>query len=64
FPGQLMLGFHAEYKSGDIAVDGKEIIDAQWWRYDELPMVPPPQSLSGQLISHFVTRCESNERLY
>ncbi len=64
FPGQLMLGFHAEFKSGDIVVDGKEIVDAQWWRYDQLPMVPPPQSLSGQLISHFVAWCESNESLY
>ena len=56
FPGQLMLGFHAEYGSGDITVDGKEILDAQWWRYDELPLVPPASTLSGQLIAHFVAQ--------
>ncbi|GAB3106952.1 NAD(+) diphosphatase [Aestuariicella hydrocarbonica] len=54
FPGQLMIGFMAEYQSGDIVVDGVEIEEANWYRYDELPLVPPAASLSGQLISHFV----------
>lgn len=54
FPGQLMLGFHAEYRSGDIRVDGEEILSADWWRYDRLPEVPPPQTLAGRLIAHFV----------
>lgn len=54
FPGQLMLGFHAEYRAGDIRVDGDEILTADWWRYDQLPKVPPPQTLAGQLIAHFV----------
>lgn len=56
FPGQLMLGFHAEYESGEIVVDGEEITDAQWWRFDQLPMVPPESTLSGRLIQHFVTK--------
>ncbi len=56
FPGQLMLGFHAEYASGDIQVDGDEILEADWWRYDRLPMVPPPETLAGQLIAHFVAQ--------
>lgn len=54
FPGQLMLGFHAQWQEGDIQVDGEEIIDAQWWRYDNLPQVPPLTTLAGQLINHFV----------
>lgn len=54
FPGQLMLGFHAEYRAGDIRVDGDEILTADWWRFDQLPQVPPPQTLAGQLIAHFV----------
>lgn len=56
FPGQLMLGFHVEYAEGDIKVDGNEILDAQWYRYDQLPLVPPIATLSGQLIAHFVKR--------
>ncbi len=54
FPHQLMLGFHAEYASGEIQLDQKEILDARWWRYDELPQVPPIATLAGQLIAHFV----------
>lgn len=56
FPGQLMLGFFAEYQSGDIQVDGQEILDAQWFRYDNLPDVPSTNSVAGQLIAHYVQR--------
>jgi NAD+ diphosphatase len=56
FPSQLMIGFHAEYKSGEIEVDGIEIAEANWYRYDELPLIPPPGTLSGQLIRGFVNR--------
>ena len=61
FPGQLMIGFHAEYAAGDICVDGEEILDAQWWRYDQLPPVPPTSTLSGQLITEFVARFKTGE---
>lgn len=54
FPSQLMLGFHADYLSGDIVIDDAEIADARWWHYRDLPMVPPEGTLSGQLIGHFV----------
>lgn len=56
FPGQLMLGFHADHASGEIDVDGEEILDARWWRYDQLPLVPTASTLSGQLIEHFVAQ--------
>ncbi|WP_111640864.1 NAD(+) diphosphatase [Marinimicrobium alkaliphilum] len=59
FPGQLMLGFHADYRSGEICVDGEEIVDARWWRFDQLPDVPPVTTLSGQLIRDFVERCNA-----
>lgn len=60
FPGQLMLGFTAEYLSGDIQIDGHEIIEADWFRYDCLPQIPPAATLSGQLIEEFV-RQQSQE---
>ena len=37
----LMLGFIADYESGEIKVDGKEIIDARWCDKDHLPEVLP-----------------------
>jgi NAD+ diphosphatase len=54
FPNQLMLGFFAEYAGGDIVCDQVEIADAQWFRAPDLPMIPPPASVSGQLIRHFI----------
>ena len=54
FPNQLMLGFFAEYAGGEIACDGIEIADARWFHYSDLPMVPPPSSISGQLIQHYI----------
>ena len=58
FPQQLMVGFFAEYESGDITEDGVEIIDAQWFHYTNLPKIPSSVSLSGMMIAEFVRRCE------
>ena len=59
FPGQLMLGFHADYLSGDIVIDDREIEEARWWYFADLPPVPPAGTLSGKLIQHFVNRCKN-----
>ena len=55
FPSQLMLGYFAEYAGGEIVCDQDEIADARWFHPRELPMIPPPSSISGQLIQHHVT---------
>ena len=54
FPHSLMIGFFATYKGGDIVVEPSEIVDAKWFRHDELPMIPPPLSISRQLIDAWV----------
>jgi NAD+ diphosphatase len=56
FPGQLMLGFFAEYAAGEIHIDPTEIVDAKWFRYDQLPQTPAPASVAGQLIAHYCER--------
>lgn len=61
FPSQLMLGFHAEYVSGEARPDEVEIVEANWWRYDELPRVPPPSSISGALIADWVERMRTGK---
>ena len=61
FPGQLMLGFFAEYSGGEICVDGVEIAEANWYNHNDLPNIPGPSSLSGQLIKAFVERCRARE---
>jgi|GEM_PF-72316 len=59
FPGQLMFAYTAEYLSGDIRIDETEIVDAKWFKYDNLPQIPPSTTISGQLISMFVSSCQN-----
>jgi NAD+ diphosphatase len=50
FPHSLMIGFRAEYLSGDIVCDPTEIAEAHWFRRDELPGLPGPISIARKLI--------------
>ena len=55
FPHSLMLGFHARWSSGEIEIDPKEIVDAQWFHRDALlsgegPNIPPRISIARKLI--------------
>lgn len=54
FPNSLMLGYHADYDGGDIVCQEGEIADAQWFRFDAMPNVPPPTAISRWLIDAFV----------
>ena len=54
FPHSLMVGFRAEYVSGDIVLDESEIVDAQWYRRDALPSIPPGISIARKLIDQWV----------
>lgn len=56
FPGQLMLGFYAEYAGNPIRVDGEEILEAHWFDIDSLPEIPSESTISGQLIREFVRK--------
>jgi NAD+ diphosphatase len=50
FPHSLMLGFTADWAGGDIVIDPTEIVDAQWFRADDMPPIPPGISIARKLI--------------
>ena len=54
FSGSLMVGFTAEHANGRIAVDGREILEADWFTRDQLPEIPGKISIARQLIDWFV----------
>lgn len=54
FPGQLMLGFIAEYSAGEIDIDPKEIQEAGWFDIENLPALPPNFTISGKLIQYAI----------
>ena len=56
FPHSLMIGFEATWASGEIEIDGTEIVDAGWYRPDDLPMIPPGMSIARTLIDRWVDR--------
>ena len=54
FPNSLMLGFTAEYESGDIKVDGDEIVKAKWFKKDEIVRYDSDISISDWLVQNFI----------
>lgn len=56
FPHSLMLGFHAEYESGEIIPQADEIEDAQWFSIDNLPPLPARNSIARYLIELYIAQ--------
>lgn len=54
FPNSLMVGFTAEYASGDITLEEAEIADAQWFTANSLPNLPSSMSIARRLVDAFV----------
>lgn len=54
FPNSLMIGFTAEYASGEVQSDGVEITDAGWYDVDALPGLPPDLSIARQIINGWI----------
>jgi len=56
FPDSLMIGFTAQYESGELKIDGQEIIEAGWYRAKDLPRIPGKLSIARRLIDWFVEK--------
>ena len=54
FPHSLMVAFTARHAGGDIRIDGREIVDAGWYRAGSLPRIPERISVARRLIDWFV----------
>ncbi len=54
FPNSLMLGFTAQWASGEITVDPRELAAADWFSASALPDIPPPPSIARALIDDFI----------
>ena len=56
FPNSLMIGFTADWLSGEIRADPTEIEDARWFTRDDLPDLPHEMSIARALIEDFRAR--------
>ena len=51
-----MIGFTATYDSGEIKVDGNEILDAKWFEVDEVPQTHSNMSIASDLIKWYIDK--------
>jgi len=54
FPNSIMIGYTAEYLSGEILVDGVEIDEAGWFDIENLPKLPSKMSIARKLIDWYI----------
>jgi len=62
FPHQLMLGFLCDYHSGDLVIDETELRTAGWFDIDDLPNLPPVQTVARKLINEAIKHIQAEER--
>jgi len=54
FPSQQMVGFIAEYAGGEVKPDGTEVVEAEWFHEDALPMSPgSKRSISRWIMDRY-----------
>ena len=58
FPDSLMLGFTAEYDSGEVTPDGDEIVDAGFYPPDALPPLPGHGSIARRIIDEYIAEAK------
>ena len=55
FPDSLMIGFFADYDSGDLIIDPTEIEEAGWYHYNNLPGRPNSKvSIASNMLDHYL----------
>lgn len=54
FPHSLMIGFTADYVSGEIVLEDEEIEEADWFRRDNMPKIPSTISIARRLVDDYL----------
>jgi len=54
YPCGLMIGFYADYESGDIRLQQSELQTGGWFNKDCLPQIPEKLSIARRLIDHWL----------
>ena len=63
FPNSQMVGFLADYESGEITLQESEIHDAQWFSYAQpLPELPPTGTIARKLIHATLELCKAEQK--
>ncbi|MCE0493501.1 NAD(+) diphosphatase [Vibrio salinus] len=63
FPSSMMVGFMADYESGEIRPDYTELSDAKWFNPGELPNLAPVGTIARALIEQTVSDIQRESQL-
>ena len=55
YPSGLMVGFHADYVSGEIKLQKEELAAGQWFTKDNLPEIPEKLSIARRIIDDWLS---------
>ena len=50
FPSNIMVGFRAEWKAGELRPDGDEVLASAWFRRGALPEIPRKGSIARMML--------------
>ena len=56
YPSGLMVGFHADYVSGEIKLQKEELAAGQWFTKDNLPEIPEKLSIARKIIDDWLSQ--------
>lgn len=59
YPCGLMVGFNAEYVSGEIHLQRSELSSGKWFKKDNLPHIPEKLSIARKLLDHWLEEDKS-----
>ena len=61
FPSNLMIGYTADYLSGELVLQADEIAEAAYFHIDQLPLIPPSGSIAHSLIDQTIQAIRANQ---
>ena len=56
YPSGLMVGFTADYVSGDIHLQREELSRGAWFKKDNLPEIPEKLSIARQILDDWLAK--------
>ncbi|MBR3923320.1 MAG: NUDIX domain-containing protein, partial [Kiritimatiellae bacterium] len=54
YPSNIMIGFRAEYATGELKPDGDEVIESGWFDREHLPQIPRSGSIARTMLDAWV----------
>ena len=62
YPCGVMIGFTADYVSGEIHLQEEELSQARWFNRDHLPPIPDKMSIARKLIDDYIAERETENK--